>query len=213
MSAKDARARRLRARGRTGLTMVEVIVSAVIVSGLALVLMAANVPLSKTSSEVGLAFEMDRAAARFLTDLRRELRQSGYYFNGSINTNTIVASTGPNAKRSHLDYRRRLSFGNSLTTNWTPLITYRLQPSALGSFLDGSPRYHVRRTDLNAVILEHVRDLEFTVVQGSDGGDTSVEVALTLARANPNWRGDAATAKALIQRQYRETIEFLNRRQ
>lgn len=202
-----------RLASRAGLTMVEVIVSAAIVSGLALVLMAANVPLSKTSSEVGLAFEMDRSASRFLTELRRELRQSGFNLVGATNTNTIVVSTGPNAKTSHLDYRRRISFGSDLATNWTPLITYRLQASTLGNFLDGSTRYHVRRTDLNTVILEHVRDLQFTLVKDADGFDASVDVVLTLARANPNWRGDAATAKATIVREYRESIEFLNKPQ
>lgn len=202
-----------RLASRAGLTMIEVIISAAIVSGLALVLMAANVPLSKTSSEVGRAFEMDRSAGRFLTELRRELRQSGFNLVGSTNTNTIAVSTGPNAKTSHLDYRRRISFGNDLATNWTPLITYRLQTSTLGSYPDGSPRYHVRRTDLNTVILEHVRDLQFTIVKDANGTDASVDVVLTLARANPNWRGDAATAKAVIVREYRETIEFLNKPQ
>lgn len=205
-------ARKQRLRSRAGLTMVEVIVSSAILSGLALVLMAANVPLSKTSSEMGLAFEMDRSATRFLGELRRELRQSGYNYI-SANINTITVATGANTKTCDLDYRRRLTFGNDLSVNWSPVRSLRLQTSTLGNFLDGTARYHVRRTDINSVVLDHVKDLEFTLVQGIDSYHAAVDVSLTLARANPNWRGNATVAKALITRDYNETIEFLNKPQ
>lgn len=204
--------RKQRLSSRAGLTMIEVVVSSVILSGLAFVLMAANVPLSKTSSEMGLAFDMDRSAARFLTDLRREVRQSGYnYITSNISTISVgdVLVLGTNGD---LSYRRRLSFGNNLGTNWTPVRTLELQTSTLGSFNGGAPRYHVRRTDINSVILDHVKSLEFTLVVGQDAINIcAVDVELTLARANPNWRGDVAVAKALVERQYNETIEFLNK--
>jgi prepilin-type N-terminal cleavage/methylation domain-containing protein len=209
-----ARKQRLASRARAGLTMIEVMVSSAILAGLALVLMAANVPLSKTSSEMGLAFEMDRSAARFLAEMRRELRQSGYnYITSNINTIELFDGTPTgDSKNSDLDYRRRLSFGSSLTTNWTPTRSLRLQASTLGNFMGGTPRYHVRRTDINSVVLDHVKSLEFTLVAGTITGTfVAVDVDLTLARANPNWRGVATTARALITRNYKESIEFLNK--
>lgn len=202
-----------RASVRAGLTMVEVVVSSLILSGLAFVLMAANVPLSKTSSEMGLAFEMDRSASRFLSELRREIRQSGYNYVAS-NVCTISVDDGVIVgTNTDLDYRRRLSFGSDLSVNWTPVRTLRLQASTLGNFNGGTTRYHVRRTDLNSVVLDHVKSLEFTLVQGVDSYFCALDVDLTLARANPNWRGDPTVAKALIERSYNETIEFLNKPQ
>jgi prepilin-type N-terminal cleavage/methylation domain-containing protein len=206
-------ARRKRLGSRAGLSLIEVMVSSAILAGLALVLMAANVPLSKTSSEMGLAFEMDRSAARFLAELRRELRQSGYNYTSALgNVSTITVSTGT-LTNSDLAYRRRLSFGSDLTVNWTPVRTLALQASTLGNFMGGTSRYHVRRTDINSVVLDHVKKLEFTLVPGIDSYFCAVDVDLTLARANPNWRGTATTARALITRNYKETIEFLNKAQ
>jgi prepilin-type N-terminal cleavage/methylation domain-containing protein len=205
--------RKQRLGARAGLTMIEVMVSSAILAGLALVLMAANVPLSKTSSEMGLAFEMDRSASRFLGELRRELRQSGYNYTTALgNLPTMSVSTGA-LTNSDFSYRRRLSFGSDLTVNWTPVRTLALQNSTLGNFNGGTSRYHVRRTDINSVVLDHVKALEFTLIQGVDTNFCAVDVDLTLARTNPNWRGDATVARALITRSYKETIEFLNKPQ
>lgn len=195
--------------------MIEVVISTGIVSLLTLVVMAANVPLSKVSSEVGLALDMDRAAGRLLADLRREVRQSGYNLTGgTTNEAQVGIATGPNGKASRLTFRARRSFGNDLTVHWTPEITYALVASPIGAYLDGSTRYRLRcsRPDMpTRDVLDHVRDLELALIQGPDGELASLEVVLTLARDNPNWRG--GTDARLIVREYRDVVEFLNKRQ
>lgn len=188
-----------RSARRAGLTLVEVVVSSAILSLIALAIMAANAPLSRAASEVGVAFDMDRSAAKFLTQLRRELRQSG--FNVSTNTISVDGTTGA------LTFRMRRSFGDDLATDWDPPITYRLEASPHGAYPDGSPRFRlVRVQGVTSVALEDVQSCTFTLVTGAN----SVAVNLVLARTNPNWRGSGSP---LIVRRYGEAVEYLNKPQ
>lgn len=191
----------MKTHGRqSGLSLIEVMVSSAVLSMIALAIMSANAPLSRTASEAGVAFDMDRAAGKFLTQLRRELRQSG--FNGTTSTLSVDATTGA------LTFRMRGSFGSNLATNWDPPITYTLQSSAHdgGTYPDGTTRFRVVRTQNGASwdAIDDVQSLTFTLVGGAD----SVAVNLVLARTNPNWRGSGSP---LIVRRYGEAVEYLNK--
>jgi type II secretory pathway pseudopilin PulG len=199
-----------RRRRRAGVTLFEVMVSAVIVSLLALVLMAANVPVSRASSEVGVAFDLDRTAGRFLAEVRREVRQSGY----SGADLQLTCSNGIDGGPSTLGpFRRRLSFGevadDSRESNWSRQITYALAPSRLGAYADKVPRYRVTRSQAGATsdVLEHVEALSVQQVPGSD----TVSLALTLRRENPGWSGTGPGR--FLARTYHEEIEFLNKQE
>lgn len=185
---------------RSGLSLIEVVVSSAILSMIALAIMSANAPLTRTANEVSIAFDMDRAAGRFFTQLRREVRQSG--FNVTTNTISVDGTTGA------LTFRMRRSFGDDLATDWDPAITYSLGTSPFGGYPDGSSRFRLTRTQggVSAVTLEDVQTLTFTLV----GGASSVAVNLVLARTNPNWRGSGSP---LIVRRYGEAIEYLNKSQ
>ncbi|MCO5165243.1 MAG: type II secretion system GspH family protein [Planctomycetes bacterium] len=214
---------------RAGLTLLEVLVSLVIVSGLALVLLAANVPLSRASSEAGVAFDLDRSAARFLSDLRRELRRSGY---NQADLQAQVAAgvdggdplTGPFSTVG--PFRMRTGFGNTVNdanlaaSSWSAPITYRLAASSNpGNYADGTPRYDVQRVQggFTTVVLRHVQALSFVLFPqpegepaGTEPSAAHIEVSLTMRRENPAWTG-TATGR-FITRTYSEDIELLNKR-
>lgn len=206
-------------RRRSGLTLLEVIISAAIVSLLALVLMAANVPVSRAASEAGVAFDLDRAAGRFLTEVRREARQSGY--NG---VDFQMSVPGPSTLGP---FRRRTAFGTTIDdmtpTNscWTQEITYHLVASTLGDYADGVPRYVLKRDDgVSVDVVDDVQTLAFELVLAADADPdplvpfdskekVALKVNLTLRRENPGWRGTGDGQ--FITRTYSEDIELLNK--
>lgn len=216
-----------RTSARAGMSMIEVVISAAIVSMLALVILSANVPLTRASSEVGVAFDMDRAAGKFLSELRREVRQSGY---NVAQRQVFRATSGTSA----LWFRTRRSFGDvvddTATSNWNRQTRYTLVASPLGSYGDGTARFRVTRTQpdpggLVVDVLDNVRSLTFDLIPGpevptgatlddaaNDGVQrTSLQVDLVLARENPSWRGTGPDR--FIVRTYGEVIEFLNKQQ
>lgn len=191
----------MRTPGRqSGLSLIEVVVSSAILSLIALAIMSANAPMSKAASEVGVAFDMDRSATKALTQLRRELRQSGY--NVTTNTVSVDGTTGA------LTFRMRRTFGDDLATDWDPAITYQLQGSSHGNYPDGSSRYKLVRTQggLSTEVIDDIQSCTFTAVSGAD----SVAVNLVLARQNPNYQRNGSV---MIVRRYGEAIEYLNKKQ
>ena len=205
-----------RTTGTSGLTILEVIISAAIVSMLALVILSANVPVSRTTNEAGVVFDMDRAASRFLTQLRREVRQSGY----NVSTLLLSVSDGIDSGPSTLAFKMRTSFGDSEAANWGQQVQYALAASPLGGYPTPAPRYQLRRTQagLTTVMLDHVQAFELTLIQEPGDAfdfDATLQVELVLARENPNWLGKSGVAdpQRLLVRRYAESIEFLNKPQ
>lgn len=203
--ARIGRARRTRA-----LTLLEVIISATIVAFLALVMMAATVPMSSQSSEAAIAQDMDRTAARVLADLRRELRQSGYLEATAKFGKTTLGDggiTSPNAAQNQMIFAVRTDAGD---TDWSTTITFAREdgdPSTYSGVPGTFNRYKVVRTQngLSTVIAEDVEDITFYHLQN----DRFIHVELTLLRPNPNWTG--STPPPPIRRSYREDIEMMNR--
>lgn len=206
---------RSRARARTaGLSLIEVMVSAAILSLLALVLMSANVPLTRTANEAGVVFDMDRGASRFMTQVQRELRQSGYNQAAAQFSSTLP-----------LIFRRRIAFGDvvgdTLTGNcWSPMVRYRLDGTTIRrSEWTGPGLVPTTVRVPEASVLENVAEWAVELIEGPDSTPgtpiyVSAEVRLMLRRQNPNWRGTNATAdQQFLVRRYTEVIEFMNNRQ
>jgi prepilin-type N-terminal cleavage/methylation domain-containing protein len=214
-----------KATERAGLTLFEVMVSMAIVSILALALMAANVPLTRASSEVGVAYDLDRAGGRFLTDLRTELSQSGYngtdiqveFSTGIDNPPAGSITTAPFSTLG--PFRRRVDWGTVVDdtgTPWSRKITYRLNtaPAALGNYADGVVRYRVERIqdgEFTTDVLQHVKVLSVTLFPQTGNATAHVKVELTLRRENPGWRGNGSSEGQFIERIYRDDIELLNK--
>jgi hypothetical protein len=205
---------RLEHRRRAGLTLLEVLVSATIVSMLALVLMAANLPISKASSEVGVVFDLDRSAGRFLTELRRELRQSGYNNDTPLFWSSLSNDDDVNGIAfTSVPFRRRIAFGTSISEDWSLETTYARADSRLGDYADGVDRFVIRRTEGTAPpveVLDHVRTITFTPQRQDGGAMAHVAVALTLRRENPGWSGTGDGR--FLERTYSEDIELLNKK-
>lgn len=183
---------------RAGLTLLEVVISAAVLSLMALTMLAASNPISRTTSESAIAYDMDRAAGKALTQLRREVRQSGYSWNP---TTPQLAVTSP----ASLRFRMRTGAGDSVATAWSQEITYALVPDGLfpGS---GLTRYKLQRTQggLTIDVLHDVKALTFELPTDAE----TLTISLTLARANPAWT--SSTAPPPIMRRYEEQVQFLN---
>lgn len=200
---------RRRSTGRTGLTLLEVMIGSTILAFLALTIMSATVPLSKVSSEAAVAHEMDRTAGRVLADLRRELRQSGWqastaqFGDSDINQEAAVI-----AGTKRLTFKRR--FGVN-TTDWSANVVY--ERVSVGSYtgvpasLSPSTRYRLRRTQngQQTILAENVYDVNFSMTTGS----RSILVDLVLLRPNPDWRGGTTPPPPIVRR-YRESIQLMN---
>lgn len=186
------------AAGRAGLTLLEVVISAAVLSLLALTMLAASNPLSRTTSESAIAFDMDRAAGKLLTQLRREVRQSGYSWNP---TTAQLVVTSPTSLR----FRMRTGAGDDVAAAWSQEITYALVPDGLfpGS---GLTRYKLQRTQggLTVDALHDVKALAFELPTDAE----TLTITLTLAHAHPMWTG--STPPAPIMRRYEEQVQFLN---
>lgn len=218
----------LRQDRRSGFTLLEVVISAAILSLIALALMAATTPLSRTASESAIGFDMDQAAGRFMSQLRREVRQSGYSWNPTrahIRVSTLTPQT--------VQFRMRQAAGDNFTTAaagmnsvlpWRPIppaditndgtanfITYTTAADGVFPASGGTPRFRITRTQdaFTAIVLENVRALNFQLpVNGALVGP-SLSVNLLIGRTNPNWSANG-TAPPIIMRSYDEQIQFLN---
>lgn len=201
---------------RSGLTLFEVVIATAIVGLLSLVLMAAQLPLGKTSTAVGTAFDMDRSATAFLGQLRREVRQSGYNTSAAeVKEFQLSLADGLDGGPSTLAFRHRTAWGNVVddtpSSAWSRQIGYRLAPSALGSYPTGAARYRVVRSMAGGEhdVLDHVQALRFELIQGPDLENASLTVSVTLAREDSSW--DGSGAPRVLVRTYGEVVEFLNK--
>lgn len=197
-------------RGTSGLTMVEVMVSSAILAVLALIVMAATVPLSKVSSEAAVAQDMDRTAARVMAELRREFRQSGY-----LGTAAKFGETALNQEGEILNGSSQLMFQMRTgpdDTDWSSTVFVALSPGS-PSVYTGVPasvspntrnRLVRQQNGLTTVLAEDVYQLGFLM----NSGEEFVQVTLVLLRPNPNWTG--GTPPPPIVRQYVERIELMN---
>lgn len=201
---------------RTGLTLLEVLVSATILAGLALVLMVAMIPLSTSSSEQGAGLDMDRAATKLLAHLRREVRQSGY--DGTVakfgrsppvagvfqlsDTGLLTTPQGQLSFQPRLDEAAWAPTAvwvhdpatRSVKRNWPGVEPL---PEDLARDTDGDPA-----TNALPVMAEQVDRLTFQVVDPS-GGDPLLLVTLELSRRTN--RG------VTLRRSYVDKIEMMNR--
>jgi prepilin-type N-terminal cleavage/methylation domain-containing protein len=215
-------------RGDGGFSLLEVVISAAILSMIALTLMAATTPLSRTASESAIGYDMDTAAGRFMSQLRREVRQSGYSWNPTrahIRVSTLTPQT--------VEFRMRQAAGDDFNTAaagmggllpWRPIppanpandgtanfITYTTRLDGVFPASGGTPRFQIIRTQdaFTQVVAENVRALNFQLPPNGALVGPSLSVNLLMGRTNPNWTAQG-TAPPLVMRSYDEQIQFLN---
>lgn len=84
---------------RSGLTLLEVVVSSALLALLVLVISAAVVPVNRVSKDSMVSLDMERTGRRVMAELRRELRQSGSSADGKrrwvIGETTVPSTTDP----------------------------------------------------------------------------------------------------------------------
>jgi len=210
----DAELTRRRRSGRRGLTLIEVVVSAAIVSLLVLAIAGATVPVSRANSEVSIALDMDRVAANVLEQLRREVRLSGRDStdNHKFGETTLADSTGTAGLKdggNSIIFQKREK-PDAQTNPWSTSIVYRRvgdSPSTFSGVPGTIARYRIEReqNSLTTVIAKDVS--EFTLTYPSQGN--SIIVSLTLTRPNPNW-GNTGTPPDAIQKTYVDRIQLMN---
>lgn len=172
--------------GRSGLTLIEVVISAAIVAGLSTIVLAATVPLSNASTDTAIALDMDRIAQKVLGEVRRDLRQTGY-LDGAARFTLVDPDADGDFDRIVLKRRT-----GPAATDWSADdITW--QRDAATS--------RIQRVDgtLARDVGGHASDLTFAVA----AGDQVCEVTLKLSRTN-----DRGTT---ITRAYVDRIEMMNR--
>lgn len=184
-----------------GMTLIEVAISLAILSMITLVLLGATIPLSDAGAGQGAALDMDRQANKFLSQLRRELRQSGYTTTGAPKVTRNSATSLTFAMRTGVDD----------TTDWTPDIRYDLVTSARDPVYKGiagnPPRYKITRTQNGlppADVIDDVASLTYTLAAGS----RTVEVTLVMLRPSTRWTTGAPPPP--IRREYSDQIEMMN---
>lgn len=206
MSARAVRTR--------GLTLIEVAVSSAILAMLALALMSATIPLSDASREQATSIDLDREAGRFMTALRRELRQSGFQTNGTprVRVTNGGALTPAVTTGDTLNFYIRVGPNNTsaswrpddgVTPNWATPISYR---TAASTSVAG--RLKITRTDnnLTADLIDNVQSVSYTLAANSN----TVTVTLTLVRQGAKGSASGAPPANWV-RVYTDQIELMNR--
>jgi prepilin-type N-terminal cleavage/methylation domain-containing protein len=207
--------------GSAGMTLLEVVISAAILSVLALTMVYATIPVSRASSEVAIALDMDRTAASLMERMRRELRQSGFQVEltdrAMFGLDAVGESpNGLNTVQNKITFRIRTDMDLGDTTqadfdaNWSSDIVYERvlgSPAAYTGVPTPTARYKVVRTEggLDVTVCEDVSD--FTIVRPAAGN--SIIVTLALTRPNPNWN-NSGTPPAAITRTYTDQIQYMN---
>lgn len=187
------------ARGRrTGLTLLEVVVSTAILALLTLVIMTAFVPLSNTSNEAAVLLDMDRIAGKVMAQLRRDLRQSGYDDGtpkfgmgtlGTVNGDLTQTATAPSGFSPSSATPFVLQLREDATT-WSSAISWRRNGTELERVVNSSAQDMARQ----------VTGIWFHVPTG----DQVCQVTLQLSRQDPR---DGST----ILKTYVDRIEMMNR--
>lgn len=175
-----------RSTGAHGLTLIEVMVSSAILALLALAILSATVPMSDGSAELGAAIDMDRDAAKFMTQLRRELRQSGYQ---GATVHAAVSGGG-----STLTFEMRQD-----PSTWSSSVVYSVTAAA------GRNKIVRAQNGLTTDVILNVQSVQYTLPANA----SSVGVTLTLVR-----RGVKALPGGTVPdivRTYTDQIEMMNR--
>lgn len=190
---------------RRGLSLLEVAIAGALLTLLGLMVLTATTSLSDASAVQGAALDMDRDAARFFTQLRRELRQSGYETDGTPRVR--VLAPGPvTGERLEL-YLRQGPDGTA--SPWRPAgapwsggqITW-----SLGAPLDGRRELARSESGASLVVLRGVQSLTWTLPANS----TSVSATLVLVRRGHKAVGGAAPPD--VVRSYTDRIAMMNQR-
>ncbi|RMG12935.1 MAG: hypothetical protein D6731_12965 [Planctomycetota bacterium] len=145
-----------------GVSLLEVVISAGLLLVISAVVLSSLGPVQRTATESMSSAGMDEDAARVLTALVRELRQSGHDIDGTdriaLPPPGRIAETRGTRPVDLLRFQRRTGLDS-----WTPPITYRAVPN--GSFAATTPpepRYRLERVDgVGGVVrlLQSVRSL------------------------------------------------------
>jgi hypothetical protein len=178
-----------------GLTLLEVVVSSALLAFIALVIMSATVPLSDASSESALAMDMDREASKFLTQLRRELRQSGFEANGTARIRVPTPSS--------VELYMRVAHDGD-PAPWRPAGP--LWSTPISYALSGGK---ITRTEggLAMDVIANVSDVQYSLPANSN----TIIITLTLTRKGT--RAVAGGPPPDVVRTYRDQVEMLNRSQ
>lgn len=197
---------RRRARGTKGLTLLEVMVSAVILAALTLTMMMAFVPMQRGTADGAVAQDMERTARKVLTEIRRELRASGYDAANVDQVTSPATPAGVLTTANVLTFRQRRG---PLDTDWSGPIT--IARVADGTFT-GVPgtinRYKITRTEAGLVV-DQAKDVSELTFERPGNSDTVI-IKLELTRPNPHWT--SGTPPPPFKRLYVDQVECLNRR-
>lgn len=174
---------------RRGVTLVEALVASAILSVIALMLLATAAPIGAVASSSAVEQDLDAVATRLLTQLRREVRQSGFAQDGTPQ----VSSPAEGTTSSTLTFRIRTGLG---PTDWSDEITIQ------GAANEGGGGQRVTRSQ-GGVVTELAPNVREVTFQRPLGGG-SVIVTLVLSRPR-----DGAAVEPSV-RTFVERIEMLN---
>lgn len=185
-----------RSRARSGLTLIEVLASSVVLSVLALAIGSATQALQQGVAATSLSVDVQSDARRVLAEIRHELRQSGW--EGS--TNQVSSPVQGGVASAALTFRKRTALADG---GWSSEITYRVVADGTFSGVPGTPaRFRLQRVqDGHAIgLARNVAAFQLTRQAGSD----TIQVTVTLMR-----RG-ASSSAAPVRFTLVDQVQVLN---
>jgi type II secretory pathway pseudopilin PulG len=211
--------RRYTNRGTRAFTLLEMVVASAIIMIITIAITNAFVPMNKAAATTGVGLDMDRTARRVLTEIRRDLRGSGYKPDGTRMAPTpepgqtlgLTEAGGLlEGATDVLIYQVRT--GPDDDADWSTTVTLSLV--ADGQFTQGVPapvdKYRLVRTQ-DGISVELARDVsEFTVERPLDSSGESGTAIITLELLHPDPTWTVRQNQAPIRRRYTDTIELLN---
>lgn len=201
-------------RAAAGYTLIEIMISFVILVVLMLVITSAFLPLERATSRSNVDLDLDRTSRRVLAEIRRELRQSGK--GGAVEKLTVpadgatITTAAPPTAAGAVDllvYSMRT--GPDPTTDWRGPITIRAVPDGTFANVPANSvnRYRLERVEGPQTVVI-AKNVSRVTTQRPAGGKTVI-ITLELSRPDPH-RVDAATVPNPITQTHTDQIQFLN---
>ena len=205
-----------------GFTLVEVLISMAVLGAIIVVVATSWLPLAKATQESGIAQGQDQVGRRVLTELRRDLRATGWQQAGAVKFTVYVAGAADTpatgAVGDEIRFRKRLGpmtnddskpIVDPAPWGWSTEITYRRVPDGAFTGIGGAvpTRYRLERVQDGQIVVL-ARDVSDFTVQNQLNAQT-VLAHLEVTKNNPSWSG--STPPPALTRSYDDRVEMLNK--
>lgn len=204
---------------RRGLTLLEIAISTALLAGMAVVLLSALIPLQTASTSSSRSIDMDTKGRRVLSEIRRDVRVSGYSLTGG---GTLCCAVVPGASPGiddGIQFRQRTGpdevfedDNDPATHGWSRPIAYRtVADGTFGGGPGAAPRYRLVRDDglTQVELATGFQAVSFALTPAaSSGAAASLTITLTLASRELGPGG----AGVLEPRHYTDVVQLLNRK-